>query len=469
VAYAILAYGYVILTPIWQNPDEPAHYNYVAFVAETGGLPELKPGDWDSALLERVKNGTLQPGDRIEAIRYESWQPPLLYLLAAPVYRLGATDNPAQVLTRLRSLNVVFGAMTLVLAFGIARHLFEPGPAAAQGPLDPGPAAAQGPFEQALATAQGPLEPASPDAQGPFEPAPIATRRPLESGLAAMRAPLEPALAAAVPLAMVGVPMFVAVSAALSADSLANLLAAAILLALLQPPNGDLRWSIVVGVLLGLGLLTKLELAIFVPIAVGVVVTRSARRIRDCVIVLVTAGILIAPWLVHQVTTYGWIDPLALGRHAQVVADQPRFPGLSLEWLGQFLTVSFHSFWAQFGWMAIVAPVRLYAVWGVVAAVALVGVVLARQRLREPAWMLMLATVAVACVAYLGYNLAFEQFQARYVFTALTPIAALLVLGWSAILPKRSLPWGVFLMTLALIAINAYTLFRVLVPGFTLS
>ncbi|HEY2595724.1 MAG TPA: hypothetical protein VGK33_17670, partial [Chloroflexota bacterium] len=131
VAYAFLAYGYLRLTPVWQNPDEPAHYNYVAFVAETSGLPELRQGDWDSALLERLKNGTLQPGDSIRAIRYESWQPPLLYLLAAPVYRLGPTGDPAQVLPRLRALDAVFGAITLVIAYSIARHVFEPGLAAA--------------------------------------------------------------------------------------------------------------------------------------------------------------------------------------------------------------------------------------------------------------------------------------------------------------------------------------------------
>jgi 4-amino-4-deoxy-L-arabinose transferase-like glycosyltransferase len=400
VAYGVLAFGYMRLTPVWQNPDEPAHYNYVAFVAETGGLPELKQGDWDSDLLERLKTGTLRPGDSIVTIRYENWQPPLLYLLAAPIFRLGPVDNPAMVLPRLRGLDVVFGGITLVLAYAVARHLFPP------------------------------------------------------------------LLAAAVPLAMVGVPMFVAVSAALSADPLANLLAAAILLALLQPLSGDRRWPIVVGALTGLGLLAKLELAIFIPVALGVVVVRSAKKLRDCVLILVTAAVLVAPWLVHQVTTYGWGDPLALARHSQVVADQPRFRGFTPEWLGEFLTVSFHSFWAQFGWMAIVAPVRLYAVWGIVALVALVGVVLERRRLRQPEWLPMLATVLIACVAYVGYNLAFEQFQARYVFTALTPIAALLVLGWAAVFPSRTLPWSVLLLTTALIALNAYTLLRVLVPGF---
>uniref|UniRef100_UPI0025A2A063 hypothetical protein n=1 Tax=Klebsiella pneumoniae TaxID=573 RepID=UPI0025A2A063 len=56
-AYAVLAFGYATRTPIWQNPDEPAHFNYVAQVALTGTLPELKPGDWDSALLARLQNG----------------------------------------------------------------------------------------------------------------------------------------------------------------------------------------------------------------------------------------------------------------------------------------------------------------------------------------------------------------------------------------------------------------------------
>jgi 4-amino-4-deoxy-L-arabinose transferase-like glycosyltransferase len=400
VAYAVLAYGYLSLTPVWQNPDEPAHYNYVAFVAETGGLPELRQGDWDSALLERLKNGTLEPGDSIAAIRYESWQPPLLYLLAAPVYRLEPTGDPAQVLPRLRALDAVFGAITLVVAYFVARHVFEPG------------------------------------------------------------------LAAAVPLAMVGVPMFVAVSTALSADPLANLLAAAILLALLEWRGGGWGWSLLVGALLGLGLLTKLELGIFVPIALGVIALRSSRKVRDGAVVLIVTGSCVLPWLVHQVTTYGWTDPLAVGRHAQVVADQPRFPGFSLDWLTSFLTVSFHSFWAQFGWMGIAAPVRLYAVWGVVAIAALVGLVLGRRRLLQPNWLLMLATVLIACVAYVGYNLAFEQFQARYVFTALTPIAALLVLGWSALTPRRVLPWAVLLLTVGLIALNAYALTRVLAPGF---
>jgi 4-amino-4-deoxy-L-arabinose transferase-like glycosyltransferase len=396
LAYFVLAFGYLTLTPAWQNPDEPAHFNYVAYVATTGGLPVLQPGDWDSALLERLKTGTLQPQDDITTIRYESWQPPLFYLLAAPVYRLSPQQDA---LARLRALNVAFGAITLVLAYLVAREvLAHPG---------------------------------------------------------------------AVPLAMVGIPMFTAVSAALSADPLANLLAAAVVLALVirvrQPPDTTIGWPIVTGVLLGFGLLTKLELAIFAPLVLLVILLRSSNKLREVLLAGLTTAVLLIPWLVHQVTSYGWTDPLAVARHSAVVQDQPRFPGFSSDWLAQFATTSFHSFWAQFGWMAIVASTRLYLIWGVLTILAVIGLAASGQWLKQPAARLLLATIALACLAYVGYNLAFIQFQGRYLFTALVPIAVVLVRGWSALPPR---PWLAFALPAALVLLNAYTLLRVLVPGF---
>ena len=379
----MLALGYAVRTPIWQNPDEPAHVNYVRWLAETRTLPELRPGDWDSALLSRLQNGTLLPTDSIDAIRYESWQPPLYYLLATPVWVLGPASDDARVV-RLRLLGIVLGGLTLVVAYRAARYL------------------------------------------------------------------LPEVLALAFPLVMVGVPMFTAVSASVSADPLANLLAAALLIALLR--NADWRW---LGVLLGLAIVTKLALVIFVPLALW----RSWRAVP-------LAGLAVLPWLAHQVTTYGWTDPLALARHAEVVADQPRFPGPSFEYTGDFLRVSFHSLWAQFGWMAIPAPDGMYWMWGALMLVALLGLMLRPAWLRAPAWRLVLLTLLLAALAYLAYNLTFQQFQARYLFTALVPLCALLVRGWASVVPAR---WRVvppFAIAVLLLAMNAYALTRVLTPGF---
>jgi 4-amino-4-deoxy-L-arabinose transferase-like glycosyltransferase len=274
----------------------------------------------------------------------------------------------------------------------------------------------------------------------------------------------------AVPLAIVGIPMFTAVSAGLSADPLANLFSAGVLLLLVRRVQGGVRagmwWAVATGALIGLGVLTKLAVAILVPVALVVVVTRSVRPIREAALMTVMTALITVPWLVHQVTTYGWSDPLALSRHSAVVADQPRFPGLTPEYLTEAATITFHSFWAQFGWMAIVAQPRLYILWGVLTAVAVVGLATTRRGMAQPVWRLMLGTVGVALVGYIAYNLAFEQFQGRYLFTAVVAIAVLLVAGWAAWLPERFRPVSVFVVALALVAVNAYTLLRVLVLGF---
>jgi hypothetical protein len=389
--YAVLGVGYATRTPIWQNPDEPAHFNYIAQIAETGTLPELRVGDWDQPLLTRLQNGQLTPTDSIASIRYEGWQPPLSYLVSAPIFLVGPADTDARVL-RLRLFGVVLGALTVLAGFFVARTVLP-----------------------------------------------------------------EP-LALAVPAVMTGVPMFTAVAAAISADPLANLLAAVLLLALLHS-SSPLR----IGVLLGLGFLTKIALSIFGVLALVVVARRSTRA---GLVMSLTGALVALPWLIRQVLTYGLTDPLATTRHSVVVADQPRFEGASAEYVWQFLTVTFHSFWAQFGWMAVVAPDRLYWIWGVLTLLGVLGLLWRRAWLHQPAWQLLLWTVVGALLAYVAYNLMFKQFQGRYLFTALVPICCLLVAGWSAWLPARLQAPAVWAVALALVGLNAYALTRVLVPGF---
>ena len=41
VVYLIAGGLYAFLTPAWQAPDEPAHYNYVRHLTTKSGFPEL--------------------------------------------------------------------------------------------------------------------------------------------------------------------------------------------------------------------------------------------------------------------------------------------------------------------------------------------------------------------------------------------------------------------------------------------
>jgi hypothetical protein len=49
VTYFALGAAYALQTPVWQAPDEPAHYNYIRFIVEEKTLPVLNAGEYDQA------------------------------------------------------------------------------------------------------------------------------------------------------------------------------------------------------------------------------------------------------------------------------------------------------------------------------------------------------------------------------------------------------------------------------------
>ncbi|MGH2366187.1 MAG: hypothetical protein ACRDHX_16265, partial [Chloroflexota bacterium] len=112
--YVALGLAFAQLVPAWQAPDEPAHYNYVKYLADHAQLPVLERGDYPS---------TGPPGPRdaltnIAAYRYESHQPPLYYAIGAVIYKAGGR------LFALRALSVLFGAALLVLVACCALLVF---------------------------------------------------------------------------------------------------------------------------------------------------------------------------------------------------------------------------------------------------------------------------------------------------------------------------------------------------------
>ncbi len=117
--YLVLGVLYAVRTPAWQAPDEPAHYNYVRFVATTGGFPVLQMGDYPHGYMEEIKSRKFPPDLSIDPIRYEFHQPPLYYALLAPIYAVvrGA-------LLPLRLASVLLGLGVVLLAYAIARRIY---------------------------------------------------------------------------------------------------------------------------------------------------------------------------------------------------------------------------------------------------------------------------------------------------------------------------------------------------------
>jgi 4-amino-4-deoxy-L-arabinose transferase-like glycosyltransferase len=395
VAFLAIGAAYAISTPQWQAPDEPAHYNYIKFIVEHGALPVLQAGDYDQAYNEGFTRTPRDTQTRpIDPLRYENYSPPLYYLLAAPIY--AAADGW---LVAIRLLSVILGGALIAVAYLIGAEIF-------------------------------------PDR-------------------------LHIALGGAAFLAFV--PQHVAMLSAVNSDALAELLIALCVyqaLRMFRSPQPSQRALLSLGVTLGLGLLTKSTVyytALPIVAAALVLLTRRhALRSTHYVLVFVPAFTLGALFWIRNLGVYGGLDILGLARHNAIVVGQTT----TVEWIAQYglagtlwrgLTTTFHSFWGQFGWMAVPMPDSTYLMLGALSALALAGWgwwLIERCRMQDagskmqdagcrmqdarcsgPHGSLLALLVVLTFGGFIYYNFTFVQHQGRYLFPALIPIGLVLALG----------------------------------------
>ncbi|MGD2147023.1 MAG: DUF2142 domain-containing protein [Anaerolineae bacterium] len=437
VAYLAIGILYAALTPTWQVPDEPAHYNYTRSLAEGLEFPVLERSDYDQDYLRHLTSGGFPPELSIQPLEYEDHQPPLFYLLAMPIYVLFRGE-----VLPLRLISVGLGAALLLVAFGTWKAIF----------------------------------------------------------------PRRPELALMGTAFVAFIPQHVAMTAGINNDTLAELVVGGTLWTLMlylrtgstaapgyEPPSlprptEERPWQ--VGLLLAAALMTKTTAYVTIAVAIVAVAIRWWREqrpwhwaARQLAWMLVPALLLSAPWFLHNARVYGWTDPLALARHNAVVQGQPR----SSEWLASYgwrgllsrmALTTFHSFWGQFGWMAVPLPSPVYRGLAVLSAILVVGFVLwlvtgqQGRRSIDPLTCQRLSVLAISALltisAYIWYNLTFVQHQGRYLFPALIPLATAAALGLdklAAALPKRLRGWVLGLLFTGLATFSLYCLFRVVIPN----
>jgi hypothetical protein len=437
LAYLAIGTLYAALTPTWQVPDEPAHYNYIRSLAEDREFPVLQRHDYTQDTLRQLTSDGFPPELSIEPLEYEDHQPPLFYLLATPIYVL----SRGQVLP-LRLVSVGLGAALLLVAFGTGRAIFPRRP------------------ELALMGT----------AFIAFIPQHLAMTAGINNDTLAEL--------------VVGVTLW-ALMLYLRTGS--------------TPSPGDERssasrpaevrpWQ--VGLLLAAALLTKTTAYGAVAVAMVAVAFRWWRErrswhwaARQFAWMLVPAVVLSAPWFLRNARVYGWTDPLALARHDAVVEGQPR----SSEWLASYgwtgllsrmAYTTFQSFWGQFGWMAVPLPPPLY--WGlaVLSGILALGFALwlvtgqQGRRSIDPLTCQRLSLLGVSALltisAYVWYNLTFVQHQGRYLFPALIPLATAAALGLDKLataLPKQLRSWLLGSLFTGLAAFSLYCLFMVVIPN----
>jgi hypothetical protein len=421
VAYLATALLFAVTTPDWQNPDEPAHYNNIAHLAATGELPVLRIGDYDQVYLSELLARRFPADMSIAGLRYESYQPPLYYLAATPVFL--ATDGS---LLALRLFNVALGAIAVLLLYTALVLVFPTKPLLFVG----------------------------------------------ATGFAAF------------------LPMHVAMNASVNNDGLAEVLLLAALMVLLRwmkrrfyratPPAEERRpvparaipyTLLVLGLLLGLGLWTKIYayMAVVLCCALVVLVVWLRPRVDDnqpghggswqtfrrgvvaALWVAAPASLLALPLWLRNARLYGGWDILGLGMHDAVVAGQPT----TGEWIAHYgwmgyteraVSFTFRSFWGVFGWMGIFMEERVYTMLWVFSGIVALGLLWALVRFicgrpetdmdRYQFWTLGFFGVMVLAVfvAYGWYNVKFVQHQGRYFFWGLLPLSAFVALGWREVM-----------------------------------
>jgi hypothetical protein len=368
IIYLALATLYSAMIPLGEGPDEPGHAAYVFFLAREGRLP-------------------IQRGEKSESdVPGEGHQPPLAYLLAAPMTlwlpreerRFDLPGNPRFTWAGGNELNAVahgtrehwpwrgvvlawhlarlvpvaLGAVTVVMTFLIAHEVCW--------------RLEIGDWRLSQETAQSPIS----NLQSPI-----------------------PLLAAAL---VAFNPQFLFTSALITNDALLVTLSAVLLWLVVRGQGSGVRGQgsgvggreIAIGVVLGLTLLTKQSALLLVPVALLGVMRRWPAvgtghwgkkllvSLFPCLLVITIAAIVSGWWYARNWRLYG--DPFALEVFQAEFATQPFEVTSVTAWIGA-LTQLHNSFWARFGWMNIPAPNWVIGISVIVEVVALVGLVARSQ------------------------------------------------------------------------------------------
>jgi hypothetical protein len=173
-------------------------------------------------------------------------------------------------------------------------------------------------------------------------------------------------------------------------------------------------------------------------------------------------ALLIAlPWYSRNALLYGHLDIFGRIRHDAIVVGQQRTADFIAEmgwitYLSNFVSTTFHSFWGQFGWMAVPMDGRTYQLLAILSLLALGFWILDTSRRfwiydlrftnfhakrlitnyqlpitlpQRSALFLLIIAIGLMLLGYLSYNFTFLQFQGRYLFPALIPLGVLFTMG----------------------------------------
>jgi hypothetical protein len=428
VYVAVFGTAFALLVPPFEAPDEPAHLAYVDFVATRAALPNQYDPQQDI------------PG--VGASPTEGHQPPLYYAAAALLLRLARqspclaappmpnplhawngsggtrTDLPLfqhdgntwrsvdlPCLLLLRECSVLLGVLNVAAVLALSRHFFAGGWALVPGVL-------AGTLPQVL----------------------------FSSGV-------------------------------VTNDGLANLLASLCLLCAVRLLDDAARRGpyLVLGLTLGLALLTKKTSLFLVPALAVLAAYLLYRRRRERIVAGAAAALGVAAlvcgwWFLRNRALYG--DVLGSAMEKATLGALVQEKGLGSAYFTDRFPIDFtQSLVGRFGWMQVPLPDPVYWFYALLAAVSVAGLPLwARSRSFPAAKAAFAGLCLLSCFAgIIALNLTYSQPQGRFLFPVLGPLAVFLTAGlrglWALLARSRVReigPVGVAGLVTGLIAILVF-------------
>jgi 4-amino-4-deoxy-L-arabinose transferase-like glycosyltransferase len=305
-------------------------------------------------------------------------------------------------------------------------------------------------------------------------------------------------------------PMFIFVSASVNNDSLAILLGTLISYLLVnflrEPPESKTGWwrYLSMGLIVGLGALTKLSIGGLLLFALGITLLLAWRR-RDrsylfgSLLVLIGSLLLITPWALRNLQIYD--DPTALSAFIEVQGTR-EVPITLHGWQAEFGTF-YRSFWGLFGGVNIAAPEFYYYMYNLMALIGLVGLLLwfwkqrkkthspkisispesdsdpaesdhaeifqeANERPRYAGLWLLFAWPILLIILVIRWNAISPAFQGRLIFPAIASINILLAIGLLSLFIPRSRPKVAYGLSIFLFAAAAILPWLTIRPAYAL-
>ncbi|TEU13114.1 MAG: DUF2142 domain-containing protein [Anaerolineales bacterium] len=430
---------YSAVTPPWQAPDEPGHFQYVAFLVRYHRLPtrqDIAAEEWlqTQVYVSMQESGfwarrahTLAPPALGKKYRAAVGHPPLYYLLGALLLVPFSRCDLVIQLHVLRLGSVLLGTLTVLVAYLTAQALF----------------------------------------------------------------PEDASWQLAIPAFIAFLPMHAFITSSVNNDSLAELLVSLVIYSLLRILKDGLSWQRAMSIvcLLASSLLTKRTTTFAIPLATFTILLYCLRAkplksalkgetshpsllwVRQrCVWLLIVSAIGLGLW------TLTLNSPFSI-RYLHLLLEPQRYAPAALRAYALFFLLTFASFWANFGWLNVPLDLGWYTALAVFSLLALCGlgffavrVVRGTETLetwqRRALLMLLLAVVLIfAQTSGLMIVQGIPQ-QGRYLFPALIPLAVFFTVGLREWVPTRHRSIFPLALVLGMFVLDSVSLCCYIIPHF---